>query len=930
MGWSESIDAMLLAKQRARVMHIGIGLIVLALIIDAAAALTLRLAPPIYGEPAPSWRWASLPTALADFESDTLDLIVLLLLRVPLLMLLGRVACVVGTPKLDGLDARSADAGSSVSPLLCVPISDALQGDGTPPAPLSNGAPVPPSNGAPVPLSHGTRAFAPSTVVKSEHLLSHRRKESAERAKNVVVAAIFLLSTVSQVYVGVKCISFRGEWEKSSGLMSLQGALMGLSVLMINIEAWLTKRLVNTLTAEPGFFVPEFHPHPLFFHKDLPNHRCDLCRNKVVHVYRCALCDFDCCPACFNKKDKATGEGVLRGDRGIKQSGNLTTSQYLARGLKLAAPQLPYFLLAMFCVLSTSSIRLFLPNFQGEIFDHVIAGTTACNPAAGFAPHAAAARCDSAKQAFLSTVLIYLVCSVALGFLGGLSSLCFNLIGRRIMVSVRETLFRSMVYQDIACFDGMRVGDLTQRLSGDVRAMVSPVTTTLSIFISNFLLLVGGVVMCFITSWQLSMVAYTTVLPIMHVTEAYAKWSGKINRQIYQHYSDATAQATEAFTNIRTVRALSTEKHEADKVAGYLAEGLRKGIRDAVFGAFTSAFNNYLDLGASVLLLWYGGSIAMSADPAITVGSLIKYQLYWNMINNSYQALNNLLNSFTRAAGAAERVLTLVELLPDIHPGGTLPADHLPCELELQGVVFRYQMRPLQTVLAGVSFRVPAGSVCALVGKSGGGKSTLVHLVLRFYDPLEGKITFGGEDYRNINLLSLHRQIGVVSQETQLFNASVAENIAYGTEDASEEEIYAAARAAQAHDFVSAFEDGYHTRVGERGQRLSGGQKQRISIARCLLRKPRLLLLDEATSALDAESESQVQAALDGLIWTGNHTVILVAHRLSTVVNAHKIVVIDQGLVAETGTHSELLEANGTYASLVAKQVQKSKETIAQ
>jgi ATP-binding cassette subfamily B protein len=275
-------------------------------------------------------------------------------------------------------------------------------------------------------------------------------------------------------------------------------------------------------------------------------------------------------------------------------------------------------------------------------------------------------------------------------------------------------------------------------------------------------------------------------------------------------------------------------------------------------------------------------------------------------------------------------VLTLVELLPDIHPGGTLPADHLPCELELQGVVFRYQMRPLQTVLAGVSFRVPAGSVCALVGKSGGGKSTLVHLVLRFYDPLEGKITFGGEDYRNINLLSLHRQIGVVSQETQLFNASVAENIAYGTEDASEEEIYAAARAAQAHDFVSAFEDGYHTRVGERGQRLSGGQKQRISIARCLLRKPRLLLLDEATSALDAESESQVQAALDGLIWTGNHTVILVAHRLSTVVNAHKIVVIDQGLVAETGTHSELLEANGTYASLVAKQVQKSKETIAQ
>jgi len=187
-----------------------------------------------------------------------------------------------------------------------------------------------------------------------------------------------------------------------------------------------------------------------------------------------------------------------------------------------------------------------------------------------------------------------------------------------------------------------------------------------------------------------------------------------------------------------------------------------------------------------------------------------------------------------------------------------------------------------------VSFAIEEGSVCALVGKSGGGKSTLVHLLLRYYDPTAGRLTLGGVDYTQLSLSSLHAHTGVVSQETQLFNTTIAENIGYGAPPHSHEAMLAAAAAAQAHDFISSFEDGYETRVGERGQRLSGGQKQRIAIARCLLRRPRLLLLDEATSALDAESEALVQKALDELIWAGGHTVVLVAHRLSTVVNAHQ------------------------------------------
>jgi len=247
--------------------------------------------------------------------------------------------------------------------------------------------------------------------------------------------------------------------------------------------------------------------------------------------------------------------------------------------------------------------------------------------------------------------------------------------------------------------------------------------------------------------------------------------------------------------------------------------------------------------------------------------------------------------------------------------------------------------------------------VCALVGKSGGGKSTMIHLMLRFYDPLEGRIQLGGVDMRELQVSafalchqtpvpslcaplrrpscepqmpSVHHRIGVVSQETQLFNATIRENIAYGApEGYTEEQLLAAARAAQALNFIDEFEDGMATRVGERGQRLSGGQKQRIAIARCLLRQPRLLLLDEATSALDTESEAAVQKALDEMIWQrGGYTVMLVAHRLSTVVNSHSIVVVDKGKAAEIGTHDELLAKQGAYASLVAHQLQKQKEQL--
>lgn len=347
------------------------------------------------------------------------------------------------------------------------------------------------------------------------------------------------------------------ETHSDSRYPCVQGALMGASVLFVNIEAWLVKRLVNALTAEEGFLVPEFHKHRLYFRVDLPMHRCDMCRNQSRGgMYHCQMCDFDVCPACFNKKDKATGEGILRGDKGVKQGEHLTFTQYLGRAMRLVLPHIPLFVVAIACLASKSIINLFLPNLQGRILDHVVAARAACAANASAAlsdgtPDTAPA-CDEARQSFRETVAHYLSLSIVLGILGGLQSLSFMVVGRKIMVWIRGQLFRRIVVQDIAFFDGFRTGDLVQRLTGDVRAMIQPLQNTLATLLSNLILLFGGVVMCFVTSWRLSMLAFTTVLPIMHVTESYAWWSGKINKQIYQHYADGASIVTEAFQNVRT------------------------------------------------------------------------------------------------------------------------------------------------------------------------------------------------------------------------------------------------------------------------------------------------------------------------------------------------------------------------------------------
>lgn len=293
------------------------------------------------------------------------------------------------------------------------------------------------------------------------------------------------------------------------------------------------------------------------------------------------------------------------------------------------------------------------------------------------------------------------------------------------------------------------------------------------------------------------------------------------------------------------------------------------------------------------------------------------------MMNNAYQNLQGLITSFTRSAAGAEKVFSLYDSIPDIDPnkGDNILWD-VNGDIELRNVKFFYQMRPDNIVLENFNLEIPAGKTIALVGKSGGGKSTIINLLLRFYDTRDGSLLLDGRDYKSLKVPQLRSLFGVVSQETELFSATVEENITYGLkkDEYTMDDLVGAAKKAQAFEFIVNLKDGFQTRIGERGNRLSGGQRQRIAIARVFLRKPKIILLDEATSALDENSQDAVQKALDILITESGATVVVVAHRLSTVARADSIVVIEQGVALEQGTHNELVDKGGVYASMVQKQ----------
>ena len=397
-------------------------------------------------------------------------------------------------------------------------------------------------------------------------------------------------------------------------------------------------------------------------------------------------------------------------------------------------------------------------------------------------------------------------------------------------VSVRSLMFRTLIVQDMSFFDDMSTGELLSRMSNDVGAMLRPLGMLLSMFLTNIIFLFGGLGGCFYTSWRLSLLAFTTIAPIVYLTSEYAKWSRGINRNIWAALGSSTTIASQAFSNIRTVRSFGCEDKEINKFDNAMKEVLDRGIIDSITATLTFTLTSYLDLGAGVLILWFGGESIFNGKGGLDIGSLIAFQGYWQMMNGSYQGLQNIVTQFTRAAGAAQRVITLLDELPQVNLDDGEDPGLLDGNITIRDLYFSYTGRPETNVLNGINMAIKSGQVIAIVGRSGSGKTTLINLLMRFYDPQDGQILFNKNplDLKNINLRLLRKQIGIVAQDTQLFDCSIEENIAYGVDgDYKLSDVIRVSKLANCHEFIDRFEEKYNTRIGERGIKLSGGQKQR-------------------------------------------------------------------------------------------------------
>lgn len=492
----------------------------------------------------------------------------------------------------------------------------------------------------------------------------------------------------------------------------------------------------------------------------------------------------------------------------------------------------------------------------------------------------------------------------------------FTTAGERIVATLRKDIYASLLRQEVAFFDGRRTGDLGSTLSADATVLQNALSVNVSMALRNIATIIGGLAFLFYNSSRLTLLMLAVVPPIAIGAVLYGRRLRALSRQVQDAVAGASNVAEESLAGVRTVRSFAAEPKEMARYGAAVEKSFALAQKRIRLGGVFISFVGLLALGAASLVLWYGGHLVL--EHQMQVGDLTSFLIFTLLVGVSLGALADLWADLTKAAGAAERIFDILDRKPAmLEEGITLP--HVEGSISLEDVHFRYPARPDVEVLRGIELRIARGERVALVGPSGAGKSTIAGLVTRLYDPSSGIIRLDGHDVRDLLPSWLRKQVGVVSQEPILFSTSIADNVRYGRPDATDAEVTEACREANADEFIRRFPDGYETQVGERGAQLSGGQKQRIAIARALLKNPRVLVLDEATSALDAESEHLVKEALDRL--ADGRTVLVIAHRLSTVRDADRVVVLDGGRVAEAGKHEELLLQGGLYKRLVERQL---------